>query len=127
MKLLVVDDSKSFRDRLTRHLLDDPTIDVVGEADNGRDALLEIERLQPHIVLLDLEMPPPDGFGVLRAVKQRFHGTQVVVLTGNASTPVREQCLLLGADAVIDKGDTVALVIPTMRRVVGKPNEDHSS
>ncbi len=105
---------------MKRHLDDDPAFDVVGEAGNGTIALREIERLRPDAVLLDLYIPPPDGFQVLRTVKRLFQATLVVVLTSDASALVRERCELLLADAVIDKGDAAALIIPTLRRLAAR-------
>jgi chemotaxis response regulator CheB len=121
--LLVVDDSAAFRSRVRRHLDDDSAIAVVGQADNGIDALREIERLRPDVVLLDLYIPPPDGFDVLRAVKRLFQGTCVVVLTSDASPLVRERCETLSADAVIDKADAATLMIPTLRRMAARRRE----
>lgn len=126
LRLLVVDDSPAFRSRVRRHLADDPAIEVVGEVDNGADALREIEQLRPDVVLLDLFMPPPDGFSVLRTVKNRFDGTKVVVLTSDASAMIRERCGALRADAVIDKGHAALLLIPTLRRI-GTPSRDRSA
>jgi len=123
MTLLVVDDSAVFRTRVRRHLDGDGAIDVVGQADNGVDALREIGRLRPDVVLLDLLIPPPDGFDVLRAVKRLFHDTRVVVLTSDASAPVRERCETLRADAVIDKAHATALMVPTLRRMAAGRGE----
>lgn len=117
LRLLVVDDSSAFRGRVRRYLADDPAIDVVGEVGNGADALREIRELRPDVVLLDLSMPPPDGFSVLCIVKGQFHPTKVVVLTSDASAMVRGRCDALQADAVIDKGQTAELLIPTLRRI----------
>lgn len=127
LRLLVVDDSSAFRSRVRRHLADDPAIDVVGEVDNGADALREIEDLQPDVVLLDLSMPPPDGFSVLCIVKRQFQSTKVVVLTSDASPMVRGRCDALLADAVIDKGQTAELLIPTLRRIATPHGERSTS
>ena len=125
MTLLVVDDSAAFRSRVTRHLDEDGAIAVVGHADNGVDALREIDRLRPDVVLLDLDIPPPDGFAVLRAVKRLFQDTCVVVLTGDASAPVRQRCETLSADAVIDKAHAGTLIIPTLRRMAARRGQRH--
>lgn len=127
LRLLVVDDSSAFRSRVRRHLADDPTIDVVGEVDNGADALREIQDLQPDVVLLDLAMPPPDGFSVLCVVKRHFQSTKVVVLTSDASAMVRGRCDALLADAVIDKGQAADLLIPTLRRIATGDGERSTS
>ena len=117
MKVLVVDDSSRFRERVKRHLSDAAGILVVGEAEDGLAALREVERLRPDVVLLDLHMPGVDGFKVLQHVKERFAGTTVVVLTSDASEIVRQRCAALRADAVIDKRDATASVLPALRQL----------
>ena len=123
--MLVVDDSAAFRQRVTRHLNEADGIVVVGEARDGLAALQEVERLRPDIVLLDLHMPGADGFRVLHDVKLRFPLTAVIVLTSDASEMARQRCAALGADAVIDKGDAAAYVVPAMRKLAaGQSRQD---
>ena len=65
MKTLIVDDEPQARAGL-RHLLEqDPEIEIVGESANGRRAVQDIAELRPDLVLLDIQMPGLDGFGVL--------------------------------------------------------------
>lgn len=127
MRLLIVDDAPVFRDRLKRYLLVDPTMRVVGEADNGVDGLLAFERLQPDVILLDLQMPAPDGYSVLLTVKQRAPETRVVILTAHSTALVREHCRQLQADVVIDKGDVVAQIMPALWRLAERLPERQCS
>lgn len=66
---LVVDDEQRARQRLVRLLGDWPAVRVVAEAAGGLEAVQQIERLDPDIVFLDIQMPELDGFGVLRSLK----------------------------------------------------------
>jgi two-component system LytT family response regulator len=66
MKTLIVDDEPIARRVLREGLELLPDIEVVGEADNGRSALKQIEKLQPELVFLDLQMPVMSGFEVVR-------------------------------------------------------------
>ena len=116
MKVLVVDDSPPFRERVKRHLNEADGILVVGEAEDGLAALREVERLRPDVVLLDLHMPGVDGFRVLQHVKERFERTTVIVLTSDASEIVRQRCAVLRADAVLDKRDATASLLPALRQ-----------
>ena len=61
IKLLIVDDHNLFRQGLIRILQDDDQLHVVGQAGNGQEALIQVERLQPDIVLMDLNMPVMSG------------------------------------------------------------------
>ena len=61
MKVLVCDDEALARDRLVRLLRDAKECEVVGEAENGRDALQKVEMLAPDVILLDIRMPVMDG------------------------------------------------------------------
>jgi two-component system LytT family response regulator len=66
IRTLIVDDEPLARKRLRRMLGAFPDITVVDEAENGPDAIAEIESVKPDLVFLDVQMPDLDGFGVLR-------------------------------------------------------------
>jgi two-component system, LytTR family, response regulator len=68
IRLLIVDDEPLARRRLRDILGARRDIEIVGEAENGADAVTQIENLRPDLVLLDVQMPDLDGFGVLRMV-----------------------------------------------------------
>lgn len=127
MKALIVDDSEPFLERIKRHLSQEADIEIVGEARNGFEAVAEIERLQPEVVLLDLNMPKSDGFEVLREVTERFQDTRVVVLTIDASAVVRQRCTNLRAHAVVGKADAAAEVVPALREAMRNAARSTSS
>src|SRR5262245_23887851 len=82
MKTLIVDDEPSARSRLSRLLAKEPLIRVIGESDNGPDAIMQIERLQPDLLFLDIEMPGLSGFDILRALPQAAEMPLVIFVTG---------------------------------------------
>ena len=61
--MLIVDDHEGFRDA-ARSMLEAEGFDVVGEAGDGEGALVEVERLRPQVVLVDIQLPGLDGFAV---------------------------------------------------------------
>ncbi len=69
MRVLIADDEPIARRTLRELLEEQPEIEVVGEADTGAETLEQIRRLDPELVLLDLQMPELDGFGVVRALR----------------------------------------------------------
>ena len=68
MRALIVDDEPLARRRLVQLLAACPDVEIVGEADGGREALKLVELLRPDVLLLDIEMPAVDGFEVLKAL-----------------------------------------------------------
>jgi len=69
LRTLIVDDEPPARERLRRLLAEIETVEIVGEAEDGARAVEMIEALSPDLVLLDIQMPGLDGFGVLEALK----------------------------------------------------------
>lgn len=66
---LIVDDEPLARRNIRLLLKDDPEVEVVGEAANGREALALIKQYSPDLVFLDIQMPELDGFGVLESIE----------------------------------------------------------
>ncbi|RRJ84977.1 protein-glutamate methylesterase/protein-glutamine glutaminase [Aestuariirhabdus litorea] len=71
VKVLVVDDSGFFRRRVTEILKSDPTIEVVGTASNGAEAVEKVSALKPDVVTMDYEMPVMDGITAVRKIMAR--------------------------------------------------------
>ena len=69
MRTLIVDDESPARERLKRLLTDIKDVELVGEAEDGAQAVELIEREKPDLVLLDIQMPGLDGFGVIEALE----------------------------------------------------------
>ena len=81
IRVLLVDDQALFCEGL-RTLLDlQPDIEVVGEANNGREAIECVARAAPDVVLMDMQMPVLDGVAATRDIRAHHPNTQVIVLT----------------------------------------------
>jgi DNA-binding NarL/FixJ family response regulator len=78
--LLIVDDHADFR-RAARAMLEAEGFEVVGEAADGEEALIEVERLRPEVVLLDLQLPHVDGFTVAERLAARDESPAVVLIS----------------------------------------------
>ena len=81
MKVLIVDDEKLARDRISRMLAEVDGYDVVGEAGHGMEAIQECQRAQPDVVLLDIRMPGMDGLEAARHLMQMEEPPAVVFCT----------------------------------------------
>lgn len=81
VQILITDDHKVVRQGLRMFLDLDPELEVVGEAENGKEALRLAEKLHPDVVLMDLVMPVMDGIEATGAIRKEFPDTEVVALT----------------------------------------------
>ncbi len=81
IRVLIVDDHPVVRDGLRGMLSGEEDLHVVGEASNGLQALAEVGRCQPHVVLMDLRMPVLDGVSATERIQAEHPGIRVLVLT----------------------------------------------
>ena len=79
--VLIVDDHPVVRAGLRAILETDPSLDVVGEAEDGQSALDRVGALGPRVVLMDVHMPKMDGLAATRKIKERYPRVAVIVLT----------------------------------------------
>jgi two-component system, NarL family, response regulator LiaR len=81
VRILIADDHSVVRQGLRMFLQLDPELEVVGEAENGRDALAMAHKLQPDVVLMDMLMPVMDGLTATERMRQEVPDTEVIALT----------------------------------------------
>ncbi len=99
IKLIVVDDSAFMRRVIISMLEDDPGIEVIGYARNGRDALEKISRLKPDVVTMDIEMPEMDGLETLQKLMSE-EPVPVVMLSAHTVAGARQTMAALELGAV---------------------------
>jgi DNA-binding NarL/FixJ family response regulator len=103
IRLLLVDDQDLIRRGLKALLGTDPTLEVVGEAENGQDAVTQVAKLNPDVVLMDVRMPVTDGVAGTRQICQQFPGTKVLMLTTFDDQEYVTQALQAGASGYLLK------------------------
>lgn len=81
IKLLVVDDHKIMREGLISMLRNEPEVEVVGEAKNGREAVLFAQKLKPGVVIMDISMPDMNGMDAARRITSGPDGVKVIALS----------------------------------------------
>lgn len=103
IRVVLADDHLVVRAGLKALLGAAQDIDVVGEATNGRDALAVIERLAPHVAILDLDMPQMDGATATRELVAKRSATRVLILTMHAEDESLVKLLEMGAAGYVVK------------------------
>ena len=112
--MLLVDDHDLFRSGL-RSLLEEQGLQVVGEADNGREALRLVGELAPDVVVMDLKMPGLTGVETTRQVTSIAPRTRVVVLTISADDDDVMEAVVAGACGYLLKDSSIDTLIAGIR------------
>jgi DNA-binding NarL/FixJ family response regulator len=116
IRILIVDDSHSFRKGMQALLEIQPDMEVVGVAPNGHVAMELIEQLQPDLVLLDAQMPGMNGLEAVQQIKGRWPKTEVILVT--MYSDYRAKAIEVGADAFLTKGIPPEHVLSVIRGLV---------
>ena len=105
IRILVVDDSVVARRVISDILSEESDFEVVGTAPNGRLALAKIERLDPDLVTLDIDMPELDGIETLSAIRQSHPRTRVIMVSNHTQrgASITVEALFLGASDYVTK------------------------
>ncbi len=92
IRVLIVDDHAVVRQGLNMFLSRDPELEIIGEANNGQEAVARVAELAPDVVLMDLVMPVMDGIAAIKIIRSQHPETEVVALTS-----VLEDAAVIGA------------------------------
>ncbi len=116
-RVLIADDSDRVRDSLRRMIACFSHLTVVGEAQNGTQALEMIRQLQPEVVVLDLEMPEMTGLEVLETLKGEALNCTIIMFTGQTEEVYRQKCLDLGAKYFFQKATQLDRFVAVLKEL----------
>lgn len=119
---MIVDDHKVVRQGLKAFLLAYDDLELVGEADDGAQAVRLAEQLQPEVILMDLVMPGLDGAAATQAIRDRHPHIQIIALTSFPEEDLVQKALKAGALSYLLKNveaDELANAIRAAR--LGRP------
>ncbi len=101
-------------------LSSNPDIEVVGEAEDGRETIRGAERLTPDLILMDLSMPRMNGIEAIREIKKRCPGTRILVLTVHKTEEYILAALQAGADGYVLKDATHSELTMAIESILSK-------
>lgn len=96
----------------------DEEFDIVGTANNGRDALGEVRRLDPDVLVLDISMPIVNGLQTARELKSAQSRTKVIFLTVHEDPDFVAAAFSAGASAYVVKSDVTTDLVPAIRNAL---------
>ncbi|MFH1941479.1 MAG: response regulator transcription factor [bacterium] len=103
IRVLVADDHTIVRKGLCALLNSEPNIEVVGEAEDGREAVERIGKIKPDVVLMDISMPSLNGFEATRQIRKGHPGIRILVLTMHTNEEYIFEILQAGASGYVLK------------------------
>jgi len=119
-RVLIVDDAPIVREALRWIFSEATDVSLVGEASNGREALIYVSQLQPDVVILDIELPDLDGYTVARSIKALPHAPIVLFLSVHSDAITRYQAMAAGGDSFVEKGVGWLPLIQEIRRLISQ-------
>ena len=113
---MIVDDHDMVRQGLAAFLLVSDDMELVGEADNGQDAIQVCDQVQPDVILMDLLMPKMDGATATRVIRDRWPHVQVIALTSFHERKLVQEMLQAGAIGYLLKNVSVEDLVEAIQR-----------
>lgn len=127
IRVLLVDDNHDFLEGVSAWLARDPGFELAGVAHSGGEALTQIGRLAPDVVLMDVAMPDINGFEASRKIKSEPDAPLVILLTFHESETARAEALAAGADGFVPKTrvteDLMRVIRSLLSQAAGRKQE----
>ena len=123
-RVLLADDHTMFRQGLKEMLSTDPGVEVVGEAENGEEAIALARRLGPDVVVLDVEMPVMGAEEAMEPMLRLSPPPGIVVVTMHDDAKLVRRLLGMGASAYLVKSASMHELISAVRAAAEEPEED---
>ena len=117
IKVLLAEDHTIVRHGLRALLEGEGGIEVIGDAEDGREAVRKVEQLRPDVVVMDISMPGANGIDATRRLKREVPDAQVIVLTGYDLRAFQEAALCSGASGYVNKKALVEALLPAIRDI----------
>jgi CheY-like chemotaxis protein len=122
MALILIVEDAMFSRKMIRKTLQKQGYETL-EAKNGKEGLELVREVNPDCILLDLLMPEIDGWEFLKILRAEGYKTPTIVITADIQETSRQQCLELGAQAVLNKPPQAQVMQDAIEAVLATPSE----
>ncbi|GAA0135295.1 response regulator transcription factor [Paenibacillus sp. YSY-4.3] len=123
ISIIIAEDQRMLRGALASLLDMEEDLQVVGQAENGAEALALVERVQPDVLLMDIEMPGQSGLDIAEFLKQRSSSCRVIILTTFARPGYFERAVQAGVHGYLLKDEPSDKLAESIRRVMAGHRE----
>ena len=117
-KVLIVDDHALFRQGVRNAIERDKEFEVVGEAEDGREALIKARELKPDLILMDINMPHGDGLEAVSAIKRELPDLKIIMLTVHDDDQNLFEAIKRGAEGFLSKNVRAKVLLDSLSEVM---------
>ena len=121
MKVIIADDSKLIRDRITERVELIDSVSVVTQTTNSYETIEEIEKHKPDLLILDIRMPEGSGINVLKYIQKNKIKIVTIVVTNYSILQYKDKCYELGADYFFNKATEFDEVFNLVEKLANNP------
>ena len=118
IRVVVADDHPVVRGMVRSALQQHPHFEVVGEAENGAEAIEEVKRVRPDVIVLNVTMPLVNGFQAAREIKKQIPETAIVILSSHADKHFVEEAKKVGVRAYVPKSKIGQALVSALEAAV---------
>jgi DNA-binding NarL/FixJ family response regulator len=118
VRIVLADDHTILREGLRALLSADSNFEIVGEAEDGREAVRCVEKLEPDLLLMDLSMPRMSGMDAISEIKKRYSQTKIIALTVHKTEEYLLSTLQAGVDGYVLKDATHDELVMAIQNVM---------
>lgn len=116
IRILLVDDQRAVRQGLRLRLTLEPDLGVVAEAGDGTEALTLARSASPHVIVMDVQLPGPDGIAVACAMRDTAPACAVIMLSIHDDSVTRDRAQAAGAVAFVSKHGSIDELVAAIRQ-----------
>jgi two-component system nitrate/nitrite response regulator NarL len=118
VKILIADDHAVIRQMVAATLKEEAGFDVIGEAENGLQAIDKARLLKPDVVVLNIKMPVLDGFEAARRIRKTLPEIAIVILSSEADRRFIEEAKKIGVRAFVPKTEAATALVKAIEAAI---------
>ena len=118
IRVLVVDDYAPWHGIVSKALRKQPELQIIGNISDGLEALQQVERLRPDLILLDIGLPGMNGLEVARKTAEISPASKILFVSENRSIDIAQKALSNGAGGYVVKSDAASELLPAIQAVL---------